>query len=128
MKKLLFVLFAVILFACENPPQTVNVKVTYTIPAGCDSSYIVFWKGTDTNQNPLFEDGDWNAINKTGLLIQKIAPASGNYTQQFNADGQTFKVAIVNFISVVPSDLTVSAFYILPTKPAKASIINVQIF
>lgn len=126
--KLLALSFFVILStACDVYPQTVNVKVTYTVPAAVDSCKLLIWKGTNTANNPLFEDGDYNALNLAGLTVINIPAVNGEFTRQFNADGETFKLALVVFDTSIPSDLTVSAFYILPIKPAKAQFIDVEI-
>lgn len=124
------VLFAVLLFAsCDVYPQTVTVKTTYTTPVSADSCYMLVWKGTDTNQNPLFEDGDYDMLNVSTLSVYKIPLGTNvNFSIQMNADGKTFRIALVPFDVGFSAPLTVSAFYVLPKPPAKAEIINVEIF
>lgn len=122
-------LMLIILSACEiTYPQDVNVTVTYNnVPSGIDSSYLLIWKGTNTNQNPLFEDGDFAELNLTELIVDKIPATNGSYTKVLEPDGETIKVAIVLFDTNLAGDLTVSDFYTLPKKPGKATIINVEI-
>lgn len=121
---LLFVGFT----ACDNYPQTVTIRTTYNTPTGADSCYLLLWKGTDTNQNPLFEDGDYDLLNQGALSVYKV-PTGTNKVFNFTlpANGKTIKLALVPFDNGYPAPLTVSSFYVLPIPPAKAEIINVQI-
>lgn len=133
MKKLFVLLaFAFVLFiACDNYPQNVSVRTTYTTATTADSCYMLVWKGTDTNLNPLFEDGDYHALvlPSPAITVYKVpVGANKQFTIQMLANGQTFKIALVPFKSNISAPLTVSAFYVLPTPPAKATIINVEIF
>lgn len=128
MKKLLL-LAVLMLMACDVYPQSVSVKITYTTPVSADSCYMLVWKGTDTNQNPLFEDGDYDLLNLNTLSVYKVPLGTNvNFTIQMNADGKTFRIALVPFDVNFSAPLTVSAFYTLPKPPAKAEIINVEIF
>ena len=119
----------VVLIACDSYPQSVSVKTTYTTPAAADSCYMLVWKGTDTNQNPLFENGDYELLNTSTLSVYKVPLGTGvSFTTQMSADGKTFKIALVPFDVGFSAPLTVSAFYTLPIPPSKATIINVEIF
>lgn len=130
MKKLfaICVLLFVVLIACDSYPQTVTIRTTYNTPASADSCYLLLWKGTDTNQNPLFEDGSYDLLNLSTLSVYKV-PTGTNKVFNFviPADGKTFKLALVPFDAGFPAPLTVSSFYVLPIPPGKAEIINVQI-
>lgn len=128
MKKLLLLFVVLMLMACDIYPQSVSVKTTYTTPASADSCYMLVWEGTDTNQNPLFEDGDYDLLNLPTLSVYKVPLGTNvNFTIQMNADGKTFRIALVPFDVGFSAPLTVSAFYVLPKPPAKATIINVEI-
>lgn len=135
MKKIFLILAAFILIinlSCESYPQTVSVTTTYTTPSAVDSSYLIMWKGNDIAQNPLFEDGSWIDLDKSGLLVYKIPTGTSvSFTTTHQTDGRKFKLAIVNFGNsegiTLPSLLTVSAFYTLPIEIQKATIISVQI-
>lgn len=131
MKKL-FVLFALVMIifaACDSYPQSVTIRTTYNTPASADSCYLLLWKGTDTNQNPLFEDGSYDLLNLSTLSVYKVPiGASKVFNFTLPADGKTFKLALVPFDVNFSAPLTVSAFYTLPKPPAKAEIINVEIF
>jgi len=130
MKKLLgiCILLFVILIACDSYPQTVTIRTTYNTPASADSCYLLLWKGTDTNQNPLVEDGSYELLNLATLSIYKVTTGANQiFNFSLPADGKTFKIALVPFDADYPAPLTVSAFYTLPIPPAKASIINVEI-
>lgn len=122
------VLLFLVLIACDSYPQSVTIRTTYNTPASADSCYLLLWKGTDTNQNPLFEDGSFDLLNLSTLSVYKIPTGT---TQIFNftlpADGKTFKIALVPFDVGFPAPITVSSFYVLPIPPGKAEIINVQI-
>ncbi|MBK8609084.1 MAG: hypothetical protein IPL84_03855 [Chitinophagaceae bacterium] len=130
MKKLLTLIAMafVLIIACDSYPQTVTIRTTYNTPTSADSCYLLLWKGTDTNQNPLFEDGSFDLLNLGTLSVYKV-PAGTNKVFNFiiPADGKTFKLALVPFENEYPAPLTVSSFYVLPIPPAKAEIINVEI-
>lgn len=113
---------------CDSYPQTVTIKTTYNTPVSADSCYLLLWKGTDTNQNPLFEDGDFDLLNLSTLSVYKV-PTGANKVFNFTlpADGKTFKIALVPFDVGFPAPLTVSSYYVLPIPPEKAEIINVEI-
>ena len=135
MKTLSFITIAITLiflfglFGCDSYPQSVTVKTTYTTPVGVDSCYMLVWKGTNTSQNPLFEDGDYDLLNTSTLSVYKIPlGTSVNFSIQMLANGETFRIALVPFDLNISAPLTVSAFYVLPKPPAKATIINVEIF
>lgn len=131
MKKLILLLFVgmLVVISCDVYPQNISVKTTYNTPAGADSCYMIVWKGSDTQNCPLQEDGDFEMLSLTGLLVYKIPVGEGqSFTTQMLANGQTFKIALVPFDYNIAAPLTVSAFYILPTPPNKATIINVEIF
>lgn len=132
---LLVLLFAFVMFNCNSYPQTVTVKTTYTTPVGIDSCYLLVWKGIDTQQCPLIDGADYDAINKTGLTTYKV-PLGTNafYGQQMPSDGKTFRLALVTWDNnpqnneATPSKLRVSTFYTLPFYVERATIINVEIF
>ena len=130
MKKMLVLFAFIVLFAsCDVYPQSVSVKTTYSTPVSADSCYMLVWKGTDTANNPLFEDGDYDLLNLPTLSVYKIPLGTNvNFTIQMPADGKTFRIALVPFDVGFSAPLTVSAFYVLPKPPAKATIINVEIF
>lgn len=118
-------LFSVILLNCNVYPQEVQVTTTYNIPAGADSAKIILWVGT--GESPLQEDGDWETLNKTELIINDILPTSTSFTHIVNDPGKSIKLAIVVFDFGLSSDLATSQTFVLPTKPGKATILNVQI-
>jgi len=131
MKNLLgFIVIALTLFStCDVYPQNVTVKTTYTTPVSADSCYLLLWKGTNTSNNPLFEDGDIDLLNLNTLAVYKVPLGTNvNFSIQMLANGETFRIALVPFDVGFSAPLTVSDFYVLPKPPAKATIINVEIF
>lgn len=122
------VLLFVVLIACDNYPQTIPVQTTYNTPTDADSCYLLMWKGTNTNQNQLFEDGNYDNLNFNLLTVYKVPVGTNKiFTYSLPANGETIKLALVPFKVGIPSPLTVSDFYVLPTPPAKGQILNVKI-
>jgi hypothetical protein len=116
------------LLSCSiSYPQEVEVRVNYSIPAGADSSKIVLWVGDNPAQCPLFEDGVWEDLNLTNLVVTDIIPTSTQHSYILNQPGKSIKIAIVVFDYGMSSPLATTSFYVLPVRPGKATIISVQI-
>lgn len=121
-------LFTIVMVNCTPTyPQEVEVRVNYTIPAGADSSKIILWVGDDPAQCPLFEDGNWEDLSLTGLVVNNIPPTSTQHSYILNQPGKSIKIAIVVFDFGLSSPLATTSFYVLPTRPGKATILSVQI-
>lgn len=133
MKKLVMLFAVMALFviaSCNSYPQNISVKTTYNTPTA-DSCYMLIWKGTNTSQNPLVEDGVYEdlVLPSPSITVYKIPTGTNQqFTVQMLANGQTFKIALVPFRNRISAPLTVSAFYVLPVPPSKATILNVEIF
>lgn len=108
-------------------PQEVEVRVNYALPVDADSAKIILWIGDNPAECPLFEDGDWETLDKTSLIINDVPIISSVHSYMLTQPGKSIKIAMVVFDYGWSSDLATTSFYTLPQRPQKATILSVQI-